>query len=296
MIVYSECLVCKSNQLQTLLTATDYTVSQQAFDIVQCKQCAHTFTQRVPEQDAIGPYYAAASYVSHSDTQEGLINKLYHRIRNITLANKKRLVQKTTNKKQGILLDVGCGTGAFINTMKMAQWHVTGLEPDASARAKAASLYGIEPLPSHEIFNLPAQQYDAISMWHVLEHVHQLHEYIEQLKLLLKDDGVLFVAVPNSTSYDAAHYGKHWAAYDVPRHLYHFTPNSMQYLMAQHGLKIKATQPMWFDSFYVSMLSEQYQTGKSNLMKAFFVGLLSNIKTLFNPKRCSSLIYIITKA
>ena len=133
-------------------------------------------------------------------------------------------------------------------------------------------------------------------MWHVLEHVHQLHEYIEQLKNVLTKQGKIFIAVPNYTSYDAQHYGQFWAAYDVPRHLYHFSPASMKTLVEQHGLTIKKIKPMWFDSFYVSMLSEQYKNGKGNLIKAFLVGLVSNIKTLFNLKKCSSLIYIIEKS
>jgi hypothetical protein len=135
-------------------------------------------------------------------------------------------------------------------------------------------------------------------MWHVLEHVHQLHEYIKQLKNLIKPDGVIFIAVPNYQSLDAKFYGAHWAAYDVPRHLYHFSPKSMEHLVSLHGLKIKAHKPMWFDSFYVSMLSEKYKSkqNKNNFLRAFMIGLFSNVSALFNTKKCSSIIYIIEKA
>ncbi|MEX0635867.1 MAG: class I SAM-dependent methyltransferase, partial [Ferruginibacter sp.] len=151
------------------------------------------------------------------------------------------------------------------------------------------------PLPSSEIFNLPAEQYDAITMWHVLEHVHQLHEYIDQLKKLIKPSGKMVIAVPNYTSDDATHYGKYWAAYDVPRHLYHFSPASMKALMVRHGMRVVQCKPMWFDSFYVSMLSEQYKNGNGNLVAAFFRGLASNITAFSNNEKCSSVIYVIEK-
>jgi 2-polyprenyl-3-methyl-5-hydroxy-6-metoxy-1,4-benzoquinol methylase len=204
-------------------------------------------------------------------------------------------VQTETGKQQGKILDIGCGTGAFLNTMTLAGWESTGLEPDDAARKKAQELYNINPKPSHEIFNLPHNTYDAITMWHVLEHVHQLHEYITQLKNMLTTNGRIFIAVPNYTSYDAQYYAAHWAAYDVPRHLYHFSLASMKNLVEQHGLTIKKIKPMWFDSFYVSMLSEQYKNGKGNIVKAFFIGFVSNLKTLFNKGKCSSLIYVIGK-
>lgn len=296
MVTYTSCPVCKSNELVEVFLVKDYTVSGEYFSIEKCKTCTLLFTQNVAEQNEIGRYYASENYISHSDTQAGLVNKLYHLIRKKTLQSKKRLIEGETEKSNGNILDIGCGTGAFLHTMKIGGWKITGLEPDENAREKAKILYGIEPQPSNNIFNLPDNSYDAITMWHVLEHVHQLHEYIGQLKNMLTDKGKIFIAVPNYTSYDAQHYGEFWAAYDVPRHLYHFSPAGMKRLVEQHGLTIKKIKPMWFDSFYVSMLSEKYKSGKGNLIKAFLMGFISNIKTLFNPDKCSSLIYIIEKS
>lgn len=295
MIHYSHCPVCKSSFVKPFLSAKDNTVSQANFAIWHCDQCSVRFTQDVPEQEAIGAYYASDNYVSHSDTQEGFINKLYHLIRKRTLAAKLKLVTAETGKQSGKILDVGCGTGAFLNTMQQAGWNCTGLEPDEAARSKARALYNIEAQPSERIYSLQPQTYDAISLWHVLEHVHELHEYVDQLKNLLAVNGRLFIAVPNYTSHDAAVYKENWAAYDVPRHLYHFSPASMKKLMNAHGLEVKKMKPMWFDSFYVSMLSEQYKNGKGNIISAFMIGLVSNIKTLFNHQKCSSVIYIISK-
>jgi 2-polyprenyl-3-methyl-5-hydroxy-6-metoxy-1,4-benzoquinol methylase len=295
MIHYTACPLCKASHIQQKFAVKDYTVSGENFDIYTCQSCTGAFTQDVPTQEAIGKYYAATSYVSHSETKDGLVNKLYHAVRTRTLREKKKMIQQLTGRDKGSLLDVGCGTGAFVATMLQAGWDATGLEPDETARKNAQQLYQVQPLPAPEIFNLPAQQYDAITMWHVLEHVHQLHEYIDQLKKLLKPSGKILIAVPNYTSEDAQHYKTHWAAYDVPRHLYHFSPESMKTLMELHGMQVLQYKPMWFDSFYVSMLSEQYKNGKGNLVAAFSHGLASNLSAMGKPEKCSSVIYIIGK-
>ena len=143
---------------------------------------------------------------------------------------------------------------------------------------------------------LSAGSFDVITLWHVLEHVHDLHGYLASFHRLLKHDGVLVIAVPNYTSYDAKVYKDVWAAYDVPRHLYHFSPKSMEILLKTHGFKLEQIKPMWFDSFYVSMLSEKYKNGNGNIIKAFYHGLVTDVKTLFNKKACSSVIYIVKKA
>lgn len=296
MIHYDGCPFCRSGNIQQKFSVKDFTVSGESFMIYQCNNCKGAFTQDIPAQDAIGAYYDSENYISHSNTQKGFINRIYHIVRSQTLLGKRKLLQQVTSKDKGNILDIGCGTGAFLHTMREAGWQTTGLEPDETARANAKQLFHIDPLPSNEIFALPNNSYDAITMWHVMEHVHQLHEYIDQINQLLKSDGRLIVAVPNYTSADAEQYQQYWAAYDVPRHLYHFSPESMKQLMKQHGLEVINTKSMWFDSFYVSMLSEQYRNGQGNIVGAFFAGLVSNIKTLFKKEKCSSVIYIIKKA
>ncbi len=295
MIHYTGCPICNSNNIQEQLSAKDHTVSQQIFSIWHCNACTARFTQDVPAQDAIGAYYASENYISHSDTKKGIINSLYHLVRKRTLGAKRRLVINATGMVKGAILDIGCGTGAFLKTMKEAEWSITGLEPDDVARGKAAELYAIHPQEPEKLFELIPASFNAITMWHVLEHVHELHAYIKQIEKLLAPGGKAFIAVPNYTSKDAAIYKEHWAAYDVPRHLYHFSPQSMETLLGQHGLKLTAVKPMWFDSFYVSMLSEQYKNGKGNIIKAVFNGFISNLKAWGNTRKCSSVIYVISK-
>jgi 2-polyprenyl-3-methyl-5-hydroxy-6-metoxy-1,4-benzoquinol methylase len=295
MINYTNCPVCTSADISAQLTAKDYTVSKKEFAVWHCSNCTVRFTQDVPEQNAIGAFYQSDNYISHSDTKKGFINTLYHTVRNHTLNKKRQLIINEVGITKGELLDIGCGTGAFLNTMKTAGWGITGLEPDFTARKKAAELYGIHPMESGKLFELKPASYNAITMWHVLEHVHELHAYIQQLGFLLAPKGKIFIAVPNYTCKDAAIYAAHWAAYDVPRHLYHFSPAAMEQLLVKHGLKIAAIKPMWYDSFYVSMLSEKYKNGKGNIIKAFFNGLISNLKAMGDKSKCSSVIYVIAK-
>ena len=292
MIVYETCPNCANKNILPVITCKDYTVSGEKFEIWECKNCTQRFTQNIPGNKEIGKYYQSENYISHSDTSKGFINHLYHKVRKRTLIQKRNLIEHTTGKRTGNILDVGCGTGAFLHTMKNANWNITGLEPDKTAREKALELYNLHLDTSEKLYRLPAQTFDAITMWHVLEHVHELHAYIGQLKKILKPGGNLFIAVPNYTSYDAGVYKEYWAAYDVPRHLYHFSPQSMKKLLSSHGMKLEKMKPMWYDSVYVSMLSEQYKTRKPHPLKALMIGCISNLKTLFDTKKCSSVIYV----
>lgn len=294
-IAYTQCPLCGSERLQHVFTVKDYTVSKQEFMIDECIDCTARFTQEVPNEQNISAYYKSEDYISHTNTSTGFINRLYQSVRKRTLKQKRKLVTASTGIRTGKLLDLGCGTGAFVNEMKQSGWEVTGLEPDADARAVAQRLYNIPVGDSSQFFALPTGTFDAIAMWHVLEHVHDLHGYVDQLKKLLSTEGKLFVAVPNYTSRDAAIYQQYWAAYDVPRHLYHFSPMAMQQLMERHGLKIVAHKPMWYDSFYVCMLSSKYKNGKTNLFSAVLNGLRSNFKAWGDVRKCSSVIYVISK-
>ena len=294
-IHYSGCPVCGSPDCKPVFSVKDHTVSKELFPVWECNACTARFTQDVPDAASIGPYYQAEGYISHTDTSKGLVNRLYQLVRKKTLRKKRKLIERLTGIKRGQLLDVGSGTGAFANEMKQYGWNVTGLEPDEGAKDVARRSYNIELKNIDEFYKLPGNSFDAITLWHVLEHVHELSSYVDQLKRLLKDKGKLFIAVPNYTSKDAAIYQAHWAAYDVPRHLYHFSPRSMQLLMEKHGLKTEKHIPMWYDSFYISMLSSKYRNGKTNLVASFFNGLRSNLKAMSDARRCSSVIYMIRK-
>ena len=199
------CPGCGSSSIRQQFAAEDFTVSHQLFNIWECGGCSLRFTQDIPDIAAIGKYYQADAYVSHTDTKEGMVNRLYHFVRKRTLRKKAALLRQQTGLSTGALLDIGAGTGAFANTMQKAGWRVTALEPDSDTRQRAKELYGLAILPADALYQLPAESFDAITLWHVLEHVHDLHGYIKQIKQLLKPGGCLFIAVPNYTSYDAGY-------------------------------------------------------------------------------------------
>lgn len=303
-IRYSSCPVCGSPGISKIIVAQDFTVSNKQFEIYHCANCQLRFTQNVPDADSIVDYYKSENYISHSDTSKGLVNRIYQQVRKRATAQKRKLIEKLTGKTIGDLLDIGSGTGYFAAEMQRKGWRVTGLEPDEDARRVALETNKIVLASTDNLFQLPANSFDVITLWHVLEHVHELKKYVTQFRNLLKDDGKLFIAVPNYTSYDAEVYKEYWAAYDVPRHLYHFSPNSMKYLMKTEGLKIIGLRPMMFDSYYVSLLSSKYKDGmrkrisgqgKINWPGAIFTGLRSNLKAMRNVEKCSSVIYIMSK-
>ncbi|GAB4015745.1 class I SAM-dependent methyltransferase [Spirosoma koreense] len=258
-----------------------------------CQQCGFRLTNPRPDANSIGQYYQSEQYISHNDESKGLVNTAYKLVRNYTLRSKLGLINEL-NKGKGRILDVGSGTGAFLEVCKKGGWEVMGMEPDNDARAIAQSKLGIELKP-----NLSAvarsHAYDIITLWHVLEHIPDLNESITQLNKLLASKGHLLIAVPNSNSYDARYFKQYWAAYDVPRHLYHFTPTTVEPLFKKHGFALMQKRPMVFDAFYIAMLSTRYQTGKTDYVKSVQIGLTSNNEAKHTGDS-SSLIYIFKKA
>jgi 2-polyprenyl-3-methyl-5-hydroxy-6-metoxy-1,4-benzoquinol methylase len=285
------CPICNHTEQAEFLICQDFTVSKKKFPIVTCGACGFAFTSPRPEENELGRYYESDEYISHSNTSKGLISSLYQRVRKHTLAKKLQLVNRESPK--GLLLDIGCGTGEFLNTVKKDGWKTLGIEPSLSARKQGIEKYQLDVREESGLNNLAPGSFDVITMWHVMEHVPHLRDRVKKLQELLKDGGVLIVAVPNRTSHDAEHYKEFWAAYDVPRHLWHFRPQDMRALMDQNGFEVKNILPMKFDSFYVSMLSEKYKTGKNRLIAAVWRGWISNRKA--GKEGSSSLIYIIRK-
>jgi 2-polyprenyl-3-methyl-5-hydroxy-6-metoxy-1,4-benzoquinol methylase len=288
------CPVCGEKQIRKFLDVQDHSISKETFTIEECMNCGLKFTNPRPTENTIGKYYQSEEYVSHSDTKKGLINRLYHIVRSYTLKGKIHLIDKYSTGKR--LLDVGCGTGYFLKYAKDHNYKVIGMEPDSTARALAHKNLNQEIYSS--IFSIDqSEKIDVVTMWHVLEHVHQLPETLIKIKALLKSKGTLVIAVPNAESYDAEHYKQYWAAYDVPRHLYHFNQKSMSFLLHKFGFDMLKIKPMYFDSYYVSMMSEKYHSkeNKINYLKAFFSGFKSNKRAKNHNKNYSSLIYIAQK-
>lgn len=270
------------------LTVKDYSVSQETFDLYYDETLDMLITHPQPSLENLGKYYESEDYISHTDNKRSLFEKLYHFIKSIALKNKLNLINSLQPNK-GRLLDIGAGTGEFLSVAKNDGWQTIGVEPSDRAKsiAKNKGISFVE-----ETSELEDHSFDLISMWHVLEHVPDLDKQIKELKRLLKPTGTLIIAVPNFKSYDASHYGKFWAAFDVPIHFWHFSKTAIKLLFEKEEMKLEKVLPMKFDSFYVSLLSEKYKSGKMNFFKAFFIGLQSNWKAKGNFEY-SSHIYIL---
>lgn len=270
------------------LTVKDHSVSKEIFDLYHDEALDMLITHPQPGLDTLGKYYESEDYISHTDNKRSLFEKAYHFVKQIALKNKLALINSLQPNK-GRILDIGAGTGDFLLTAQENGWQTIGVEP--SPRAKGIAIKkGISFVEDTK--ELESNSFDTITMWHVLEHVPDLDSQIKELKRLLKPDGTLIIAVPNYKSFDAKHYGAFWAAYDVPIHFWHFSKKAIQLLFAKEGMKLQKVLPMKFDSFYVSLLSEKYKSGKMNFVKAFFIGLQSNWKAKRNSEY-SSHIYIL---
>ncbi|MEQ8422009.1 MAG: class I SAM-dependent methyltransferase [Arenibacter algicola] len=276
--------------MKVYLETKDYTLTGESFKLLHDPVLDMLVTEPQPENLAI--YYESEDYISHTDAKKSLVDKIYHTVKGYNLKSKLSLIDSyaSSNKR---LLDVGAGTGDFLAVAKKYGWEVAGVEPNELARLKSsekgvALLQNLDSIPTSD-------KYEVITLWHVLEHLPDLESQIAKLVGLLTDNGTLVVAVPNFKSFDAKYYKEFWAAFDVPRHLWHFSKKSVQSIFAKHGMRLVRTKPMFFDAFYVALLSEKYKNGKQNFIKAFWIGLMSNIRAL-GSKEYSSLIYILNKA
>ena len=265
----------------------DYSVSKEIFELHHNPEYDLLITFPKPTLEKLSSYYESEDYISHTDGKRSLFERLYHLIKNIALKNKVKLINAQSEK--GKILDIGAGTGDFLVVAKNDGWQTTGIEPSSKAK-KIALNKGVNFAAN--LSDLESHSFDVITMWHVLEHVPNLDEYIIELKRLVRPTGTIIIAVPNFKSFDAEYYGRFWAAYDVPRHIWHFSKIAIDKLFAEKEMKLVEVLPMKFDSFYVSLLSEKYKTGKMNFIKAFFVGLKSN-HSAKQTKEYSSHIYII---
>jgi SAM-dependent methyltransferase len=290
----TKCPLCKSGLFLNHEEIKDYAVSGESFILCICQNCGLKFTNPRPTESAIGPYYQSEDYISHQDKSTNIINLLYKTVRLITTKKKLSWLNKYHNSK-GNLLDMGCGTGYFLHKANEDGWKTTGIEPNKAARklAKSKGLY-----VRQELKDLDQKiKYDVISLFHVLEHIHHLRKTTKRLLKLLNNGGILMIAVPNNQSFDSIHYGTKWASLDVPRHLYHFTPESIGNFATLFDLEIIGQEPMIFDSYYVAMLSEKYN-GKAPLkalLSGLWIGLQSNLRAKNNKNHFSSILFILKK-
>ncbi|WP_296382690.1 class I SAM-dependent methyltransferase [Winogradskyella sp.] len=279
------------NNKSTYLTVKDHSVSGEEFRLKHNLELDMLETFPEPEVDKLSDYYKSEDYISHTDTKRNLLEYVYHSVRQIALKRKLKLINSLRSESKN-LLDIGCGTGDFLETALKSNWNITGIEPNEQARQIANSKTNNSVFKIEYLAKLKPNSFDVVTLWHVLEHLPNLEMHTALLKSLLKPNGTLVIAVPNFKSYDAEYYKNFWAAYDVPRHLWHFSRTSISELFKRENLELLKTLPMIFDAYYVSLLSEKYKSGFMNPFKAFWIGFRSNQKAR-RSNEYSSHIYIL---
>ncbi len=276
------------------LKVKDFSVSHENFDLIYDSDYDLLKTTPQPKIHQLSNYYKSEDYISHTNAKRNLFERLYHVVRGYALNKKLKLINGLSPQQKSVL-DIGCGTGDFLNTAYKHSWDVLGVEPNKKARTIAASKFkngATKILDIDALQHIKPNTFDVITLWHVLEHLPNLDAHFNIFSKLLKPNGHLVIAVPNYKSFDARHYKQFWAAFDVPRHLWHFSQKSILKISKQHNFKLVDTKPMLFDAFYVSMLSEKYKANRFGFLRGFCVGLWSNFKAIRSGEY-SSLIYCL---
>ena len=281
----------KKTILKNYIKVKDYSNTQEEFTIVSCETTGFLFTNPRPEEKDISKYYDFEDYISHSNKNNDFISKLYQVVRSFSIKRKYKLISKLISSKK--ILDVGCGTGEFLSYMKKKGFDTYGIE--VAKKARNLSRKNHKLLVQDSLSKLNENNFDIITMWHVLEHVYDLDGYMKKIKYLLNDKGIVLIAVPNHKCFDQEYYGKYWAGWDVPLHLWHFDKESMRKLSKKYGFEITSIHPLYFDSFYVSLLSSKYKYNSSRPVQSFLIGLCSNLIAKFKTREYSSLIYVLKK-
>ncbi len=292
---YRNCPLCGSENPGLYIQTNDFFLSGEPFSLFRCMLCGFVFTQDHPDEETIGRYYSSEDYLSHNDSAKGFSSALYRLSRNIMLGKKRRLVEKATGMNRGKLLDIGSGTGHFLSELKKAGWDAMGIEINEKARHYSTFAHGVEVIDPGLISSLPAGSFDCITMWHVLEHFQDPFKYASEISRLLKPDGICITALPNGGSFDASWYKKFWAAYDVPRHLWHFSPVTFKIFAEKTGFRVKDIRKLPLDVFYISMLSEKYRGTRLHFLTGMLTGVWFAFLSIFKKEKTSSLIYLMKK-
>jgi SAM-dependent methyltransferase len=295
MIAHNICPLCSSGKLSIFLKCTDHLLSKEEFPLCKCSECGFIFTNEYPDGHNIGRYYESEDYISHDDNAKGFMNIIYLYARKIMLYRKRNIVEKVTGLKKGRILDIGCGTGYFAGEMKKGGWDVLGIEPNKKARDFGSERFAIDIISPEQISGLSDRSFDCITMWHVMEHLHDPFDIAGQIGRLLKPGGICLTALPNSDSHDAGHYGRFWAAYDVPRHLWHFSPDQLNIFAEKTGFKVSDIRTLPLDVFYISVLSEKNKGTRLAFITGTIKGLKFAVQSLFDKHKSSSLIYILIR-
>jgi len=290
------CPACGSADHADLFHTKDHLVTGKEFLIRKCNACGMGWTVDPPAESDAGAYYVSEEYISHTDRKQSISDYLYHIARGFMLRRKKRLVSSVTGKSTGALVDIGSGTGYFAAFLKQKGWQVTAIEISEAARKYSENQFGLKAIPPEGIKNLPSGSADCITFWHVLEHLYNPSEWMTETGRILSGNGKCIIALPNFASADSEWFGKRWAALDVPRHLWHFTPEALRHFAGRNGFACEQVVPLPLDLFYISILSYRNQGSSLTLIRGLLTGAFLACRSLFRTEKASSLVYVLSKS
>jgi SAM-dependent methyltransferase len=291
----SVCLACGAASFSDLYQTKDHLVTGREFLVRKCNACGMGWTVDPPPESEAGAYYVSEEYISHTDRKQSFSDYLYHLARSFMLGRKNRLVNSVTGKSTGVLVDIGSGTGYFPAYMQKRGWQATGVEISEAARKYSADRFGLKAISPAEVKDIPSATADCITLWHVLEHLYSPDEWLSGISRVLKEDGRCIVALPNFSSTDAGCFGNSWAALDVPRHLWHFTPESLKLFAGRNGFECEKIFPLPLDLFYISILSFRNRGSSLALIKGLLAGGFLAVRSGFRKEKTSSLVYVLAK-
>lgn len=263
-----------------------------------------------PESSEIACHYHSGTYDPHLHTQNssGLRDKLYLAARSLSLRSRASIILQGVTKplQQLSILEIGCSTGDLLHYFhqkkRIPTHNLAGVEPDTEAATHARKVSGVTVCPSIYEESLSGKTFDRIVLWHTLEHIHAINETLEWTVKKLQPEGVVVIALPNPASSDAKHYRENWIAWDAPRHLFHFTPDTLKKLLEAHNLTVFRQLPYPPDALYNIFHSEKLLCKRHNLsfhplrkVNALWRGVLGAVKGQIRPEEASSLVFFARK-
>ena len=273
-------------QKKTYIEVVDHFLTKEKFKIQTTSVPGLLQTNPTPTKEDINKYYKSERYISHNSRKRGVFFFFYRLLRSVNFYTKYRFLSRANDNRN--VLDFGSGEGYFLNMLKKRGLNACGVDP---------SVTSLLPNVYKSIFaeQLNSQKFSHITAWHSIEHVHELEKTISRMYDLLDEKGAIIVATPNYLSFDARYYKSFWAAYDVPRHLWHFDKKSLKEVFENKGFKLIKSRPMLLDAYYVSLLSESYKKSIFKIFKSVFVGTISNTLAFFT-KEYSSNVFVFKKS
>ena len=252
------CPLCGTTDATELLETGVRSITGETYRVVQCSECDLRYTRPLPVPDELEAVYGQDYIIYHSVATTArrpwrlnvdALTSLYMQ----TLFWDRR--RALLGRRPGRLLDVGCGTGDFLLTLKQRGWNVCGTEFSDAACAMARAR-GI-PVEQAELASVgfPDRYFDVVTLWHVLEHLEDPFATLAEVRRILRDDGLLIVEVPNSACLAFRLCKKDWFMLEVPQHVQHFTPHTLRSLLQRAGFEPVYRQNLRFWNFHIDFYS-----------------------------------------